>query len=32
MALNLLQLRGANKTFIHTLHTRTTISNNVLNR
>jgi cellulose synthase/poly-beta-1,6-N-acetylglucosamine synthase-like glycosyltransferase len=32
MALNLLQLRSANKTFIHTLHTRTSISNNVLNR
>jgi hypothetical protein len=32
MALNLLQLRSANKTFIHTLHTRTSITNNVLNR
>lgn len=32
MALSLLQLRSANKTFIHTLHTRTSISNNVLNR
>ena len=32
MALNLLHLRSANKSFIHTIHTRTTISNNVLNR
>ena len=32
MAANLLHLRSANKTFIHTLHTRTTISNNVFKR
>jgi cellulose synthase/poly-beta-1,6-N-acetylglucosamine synthase-like glycosyltransferase len=32
MAGNLFHLRSANKTFIHTLHTRTTISNNVLKR
>jgi hypothetical protein len=32
MALNLLSLRSANKTFIHTLHTRTSISNNIVNR
>jgi cellulose synthase/poly-beta-1,6-N-acetylglucosamine synthase-like glycosyltransferase len=31
MALNLLHVKSANKTFIHTLHTRTSISNNVLN-
>lgn len=32
MALNLLSLRTANKTFIHTLHTRTSITNNIANR
>lgn len=32
MAINLLHLNTADKTFIHTLHTRTSISNPILNR